>query len=112
MDAIENRNYSVLCRVTGKPAPVVTWLKNGAPVRDNPGTYILTDQSGRVAEAISTFRLSPARRNDNGAYGCEARNLYGRDVKIVRLNLLCKFIVKFIKIPKLFTLNCPKKFLF
>ncbi|XP_046852271.1 neural cell adhesion molecule 2-like isoform X2 [Xenia sp. Carnegie-2017] len=81
-------SFKINVKVTGKPAPVVTWLKNGAPVRDNPGTYIRTDQSGRVAEAISTFRLSPARRNDNGDYGCEARNLYGRDVKTVRLNLL------------------------
>ena len=92
LDAIEGRNISVKCEASGKPASEIVWLKDGSPLRKMPPYFI----TGRAIDSTlfistSTLTLAPARREDNGNYGCQAINPYGRLVKSVRLNLMCKY---------------------
>ena len=90
-DAIEGRNISAKCDATGKPAPEIVWLKNGAPLRNMPNDVISGKDPSGVFITTSTLTLSPAKRSDNGFYGCQAKNKYGHNIKYVSLNLRCKY---------------------
>ena len=90
-DAIEGRNISAKCDATGKPAPDIVWIKNGAPLRNMPKDFISGKDPSGVFITTSTLTLSPAKRTDNGNYGCQAKNKYGNVIKTVRLELKCKY---------------------
>jgi len=59
------------CSVTGQPHPVISWAKDGLPVREG--------SSGRSKVAGndgSTLRISSIVRDDKGMYQCFAKNDY------------------------------------
>lgn len=90
MNAIDGRNISVKCDAKGKPAATITWLRNGAPLRNQPQDFIDGRNSDNTFRTTSTLTLSPARKEDNGKFGCQAENAHGSDIRTVTLNLLCK----------------------
>ncbi|XP_076760632.1 cell adhesion molecule Dscam2 isoform X4 [Xylocopa sonorina] len=59
------------CSVTGQPAPVIFWTKDGLPVRE--GT---SSRSKITGSDGSTLRVSSVVRDDKGMYQCFAKNDY------------------------------------
>ncbi|XP_076619182.1 cell adhesion molecule Dscam2 isoform X3 [Colletes latitarsis] len=59
------------CSVTGKPVPVISWTKDGLPVREGAsGRSKITGNNG------STLYISAIARDDKGMYQCFAKNDY------------------------------------
>ncbi|XP_011698542.1 PREDICTED: Down syndrome cell adhesion molecule-like protein Dscam2 [Wasmannia auropunctata] len=59
------------CSVTGQPHPVITWAKDGLPVREgSSGRSKVTGNDG------SALRISSIVRDDKGMYQCFAKNDY------------------------------------
>ncbi|XP_015428966.1 PREDICTED: Down syndrome cell adhesion molecule-like protein Dscam2 [Dufourea novaeangliae] len=59
------------CSVTGQPRPVITWSKDGLPVRESAsGRSRITGNDG------STLHISSIARDDKGMYQCFAQNDY------------------------------------
>ena len=60
------------CGAEGKPEPVITWFKDGAPLKDSSHRMILGHGS------VFFLRVSQGKReNDAGVYWCVARNRLG-----------------------------------
>ncbi|KAL1117095.1 hypothetical protein AAG570_004423, partial [Ranatra chinensis] len=59
------------CRITGKPAPQIQWMKGDKPIK--PSKYF---QMGREGE-VHTLRISEAFPEDEGVYKCVATNNSG-----------------------------------
>ncbi|XP_076859373.1 hemicentin-1 isoform X2 [Brachyhypopomus gauderio] len=57
------------CEVEGRPAPSITWLKDGSPVVSS--SLLTYAQGGRA------LRLASVRTEDAGTYTCRAKNLAG-----------------------------------
>ena len=57
----------------GKPAPMVTWLKNGAPVRERDGGNLLVTGAGHLI-------VVKTRWADAANYSCVAENVAARRV--------------------------------
>ncbi|KAI4491203.1 hypothetical protein M0802_010299 [Mischocyttarus mexicanus] len=59
------------CSVTGRPVPVISWAKDGLPVREgSSGRTKITENGG------STLHISSIVRDDKGMYQCFAKNDY------------------------------------
>lgn len=58
-------------KVTGHPAPVITWFKDGVEI------VTLHTLPSEVCETY-TFVISSAQEDDCGEYSCEATNMYGK----------------------------------
>ncbi|XP_067203911.1 cell adhesion molecule Dscam2-like isoform X2 [Linepithema humile] len=59
------------CSITGKPHPVISWAKDGLPMREgSSGRSKITGNDG------STLRISSIVRDDKGMYQCFAKNDY------------------------------------
>lgn len=59
------------CSVTGQPRPVISWAKDGLPVREgSSGRSKVTGNDG------SMLRISSIVRDDKGMYQCFAKNDY------------------------------------
>lgn len=59
------------CSVTGQPHPVISWAKDGLPVREgSSGRTKITGNDG------SMLRISSIVRDDKGMYQCFAKNDY------------------------------------
>ncbi|XP_018406582.1 PREDICTED: Down syndrome cell adhesion molecule-like protein Dscam2 [Cyphomyrmex costatus] len=59
------------CSITGQPHPVISWAKDGLPVREgSSGRSKVTGNDG------STLRISSIVRDDKGMYQCFAKNDY------------------------------------
>ncbi|XP_034170921.1 cell adhesion molecule Dscam2 isoform X6 [Osmia lignaria lignaria] len=59
------------CSVTGQPAPMISWTKDGLPVREG------TSGRSKIAGTDgSTLRVASVARDDKGMYQCFAKNDY------------------------------------
>ncbi|XP_046745786.1 Down syndrome cell adhesion molecule-like protein Dscam2 isoform X2 [Diprion similis] len=59
------------CAVSGQPTPVISWTKDGLPLRDTSSSRI------RVAgHSGSTLHITGVSRDDRGMYQCFAKNDY------------------------------------
>ncbi|XP_036791689.1 hemicentin-1 [Oncorhynchus mykiss] len=70
------------CRVTGTPAPHLSWLKNGATLEDSDPKKI------DIAPDGSTLTLLRLRPEDSGTYTCLAVSPAGQENKIYTLFVL------------------------
>ena len=57
------------CPVRGNPTPVITWLKNGEPIREDSSHVIR--QNGEI------FLIRSMQDSDTANYECEAHNGVG-----------------------------------
>lgn len=74
------------CSVTGKPHPVISWAKDGLPMREgSSGRSKITGNDG------STLRISSIVRDDKGMYQCFAKNDYEMVQATAELRLGGKF---------------------
>lgn len=62
----------LLCRVSGNPPPVVRWLKNDAPVVQEPRRV-----SYRTTTYGSRLRIRNLDTTDTGYFQCVATNSHG-----------------------------------
>ncbi|XP_010226739.1 PREDICTED: hemicentin-2-like, partial [Tinamus guttatus] len=72
LDAAMGTPLILTCEVTGKPVPIVTWLKDGRPLESSP-------EQGLVARGPQ-LQLSPLQPFHEGRYTCLARG-HGADVR-------------------------------
>ncbi|CAH0765342.1 unnamed protein product [Bemisia tabaci] len=87
-DVQEGKMTRFDCRVTGKPAPDVTWYINGRPVCDDATHKVLVNESGNNALMITSVS-----RNDAGVVTCVARNKAGETSFQCNLNVIEKELV-------------------
>ncbi|XP_048512285.1 Down syndrome cell adhesion molecule-like protein Dscam2 isoform X3 [Athalia rosae] len=59
------------CVVTGQPSPVISWTKDGLPLRDVSSSRIRV-----VGHSGSTLHITGVNRDDRGMYQCFAKNDY------------------------------------
>ncbi|XP_076675907.1 cell adhesion molecule Dscam2 isoform X2 [Andrena cerasifolii] len=59
------------CSVTGQPVPVISWTKDGLPVREG-----ISGRSKILVNDGSTLHISSIARDDKGMYQCFAKNDY------------------------------------
>ncbi|XP_071331980.1 cell adhesion molecule L1-like a isoform X2 [Trachinotus anak] len=72
----------IKCSVSGKPAPDITWRRNGKFLQDDPGS------NRRVLD--DTVVIHNARPEDSAVYQCEASNSHGSvlaNVNIMIMNM-------------------------
>lgn len=62
-------NFELSCHVTGHPAPVITWYRNGVPLQDTSGS----------------LKLSSSDQSNFAVYQCVAVNEFGRDSILIRV---------------------------
>ncbi|XP_070765008.1 obscurin [Enoplosus armatus] len=60
------------CKVTGSPKPVVSWLKDGLPLEDDPRHIITADRSGTCSLILDSLTAE-----DSGQYACYANSSMG-----------------------------------
>ncbi|XP_048833472.1 hemicentin-1 isoform X1 [Brienomyrus brachyistius] len=75
---IVNNPLELECHATGTPAPLITWLKDGQPIKQGPGIRITTNGRKLV--------ISQAQASDAGRFRCEATNEagdQGKDFSVV-----------------------------
>ncbi|XP_026201005.1 obscurin isoform X2 [Anabas testudineus] len=67
------QTIKLTCKVTGSPKPVITWLKDGLPLEDDPRHIITADQSGTCSLILDCLTAE-----DSGQYICYATSSMGR----------------------------------
>ncbi|XP_031719721.1 obscurin [Anarrhichthys ocellatus] len=66
------QTIKLTCKVTGSPKPLVSWLKDGLPLEDDPCHIITADRSG-----ICSLILDSMTAEDSGQYACYATSSMG-----------------------------------
>ncbi|KAK9519341.1 hypothetical protein VZT92_022077 [Zoarces viviparus] len=66
------QTIKLTCKVTGSPKPLVSWLKDGLPLEDDPRHIITADRSG-----ICSLILDSMTAEDSGQYACYATSSMG-----------------------------------
>ncbi|KAM7012432.1 obscurin [Tautogolabrus adspersus] len=67
------QTIKLTCKVTGSPKPVVSWLKDGLPLEDDPRHIITADRSGTCSLILDSLTAE-----DSGQYACYASSSMGR----------------------------------
>ena len=92
-------NLSVFCRATGKPKPLIRWLKDGFEISTDPKLYeVITEESedpNQVFTVKSTFRFMGMDRpsgnrlipGDRGVYSCVFENEVKRAESTMHLRI-------------------------
>ncbi|XP_029939546.1 obscurin [Salarias fasciatus] len=60
------------CKVSGSPKPVISWLKDGLPLEDDPRHIITADRSGTCSLILDSLSAE-----DSGQYACYATSSMG-----------------------------------
>ncbi|XP_071342807.1 obscurin [Trachinotus anak] len=66
------QTIKLTCKVTGSPKPVVSWLKDGLPLEDDPRHIITADRSGTCSLILDSLTAE-----DSGQYTCYATSSMG-----------------------------------
>ncbi|KAG7230719.1 hypothetical protein INR49_019532 [Caranx melampygus] len=66
------QTIKLTCKVTGSPKPVVSWLKDGLPLEDDPRHIITADRSGTCSLILDSLTTE-----DSGQYTCYASSSMG-----------------------------------
>ncbi|XP_051233521.1 obscurin isoform X4 [Dicentrarchus labrax] len=66
------QTIKLTCKVTGSPKPVISWLKDGLPLEDDPRHIITTDRSGTCSLILDSLTAE-----DSGQYACYANSSMG-----------------------------------
>ncbi|KAM8873968.1 obscurin isoform 3-T3 [Spinachia spinachia] len=66
------QTVKLTCKVTGSPVPLVSWLKDGLPLEDDPRHIITADRSGTFS-----LILDSVTAEDCGQYACYATSSMG-----------------------------------
>ena len=79
--ALPNTTISITCPASGVPTPLVTWNKDGLPIRT--GKSVTIDSQGTLTIVSSTIE-------DKGLYTCTVKNDKGEDSSSSHVNVVGK----------------------
>ncbi|KAM6922089.1 obscurin [Xenentodon cancila] len=68
------------CRVSGSPKPLISWIKDGHPLEDDPRHIITADRSGTCSLILDSLTAE-----DSGQYACYATNSMGSAGTLAKL---------------------------
>ncbi|XP_067265765.1 myosin light chain kinase, smooth muscle isoform X1 [Chanodichthys erythropterus] len=71
-EVVQGEKVTFRCQVSGSPEPTVSWVKDGAPLRQRSG--VCTRQEG----SLHVLCLENTHITDTGQYGCTATNKKGK----------------------------------
>uniref|UniRef100_A0A9J7Y6T3 Myosin light chain kinase, smooth muscle n=1 Tax=Cyprinus carpio carpio TaxID=630221 RepID=A0A9J7Y6T3_CYPCA len=71
-EVAQGEKVTFRCQVSGSPVPTLSWMKDGAPLRQRSG--VSTRQEG----SLHVLCLESAHITDTGQYGCTAANTRGK----------------------------------
>ncbi|XP_032884067.1 hemicentin-1 isoform X2 [Amblyraja radiata] len=80
LSVVMNQPINLFCDVSGHPAPIISWYKDGLPVRGSHAIQILN--RGK------TLRVHKTATGDTGRYTCRGINIAGTAEKIFNLEVL------------------------
>ncbi|KAJ1524990.1 hypothetical protein ONE63_009841 [Megalurothrips usitatus] len=83
--ALENEKVELTVRVTGTPAPKISWFKDGLEVFSGRRSRVVTDGEGTIL--TSTLLIHQAALADEGEIKCAATNRAGHAVTKAKLRL-------------------------
>nr|XP_033478163.1 obscurin-like isoform X8 [Epinephelus lanceolatus] len=66
------QTIKLTCKVTGSPKPMISWLKDGLPLEDDPRHIITEDRSGTCCLILDSLTAE-----DSGQYACYATSCMG-----------------------------------
>ncbi|XP_035503883.2 obscurin isoform X1 [Scophthalmus maximus] len=66
------QTIKLTCKVKGSPKPVVSWLKDGLPLEDDPRHITTVDRSGNCSLVLDSLTA-----DDSGQYTCYATSAMG-----------------------------------
>uniref|UniRef100_A0A672UBZ9 Myopalladin n=1 Tax=Strigops habroptila TaxID=2489341 RepID=A0A672UBZ9_STRHB len=89
MVAHEGRLCRLDCKVSGLPAPDLTWLLNGKPVLPDGTHKMLVRETG-----VHSLLIDPLSQNDAGTYTCLATNKTGQNSFSLELTVVAKEVKK------------------
>ncbi|XP_018302242.1 fasciclin-2 isoform X3 [Mycetomoellerius zeteki] len=84
IDVIEGENADIRCNGTGKPPPVITWVKS--LTQQN---LSITDRFG-VDPVTGILTITNVNREDSGEYQCMATNAAGTATATTQINVIIK----------------------
>ena len=84
----EKQNVTLPCEAGGFPPPVITWYKNGYPIKDARRQF--KERNLEIKEIVF---------EDRGTYTCTAENLLGRTELSVNVTVEGIGILKFLVCP-------------
>ncbi|XP_012054420.1 PREDICTED: fasciclin-2 [Atta cephalotes] len=84
IDVIEGENADIRCNGTGKPPPVITWVKS--LTQQN---LSITDRFG-VDPVSGILTITNVKREDSGEYQCMATNAAGTATATTQINVIIK----------------------
>ncbi|GAA6099393.1 hemicentin-1 isoform X2 [Tachysurus ichikawai] len=79
ISVLQNRQVTLECRSDAVPPPILSWLKEGAPLKASPRVRVLS--SGRY------LQINNAELGDTGRYTCMARNVAGETSRHFNLSV-------------------------
>ncbi|XP_047673954.1 hemicentin-1 isoform X2 [Tachysurus fulvidraco] len=79
VSVLQNRQVTLECRSDAVPPPILSWLKEGAPLKASPRVRVLS--SGRY------LQINNAELGDTGRYTCMARNVAGETSRHFNLSV-------------------------
>ncbi|XP_062862308.1 myosin light chain kinase, smooth muscle [Trichomycterus rosablanca] len=71
-EVIEGTKIMFTCQVSGQPAPTVSWVKDGAVLRQRLGISI------QQKDSLHLLSVETVHKTDAGQYGCTAANNVGK----------------------------------
>ncbi|KAM8745978.1 obscurin isoform 6-T7 [Acanthopagrus schlegelii] len=74
------QTIKLTCKVTGSPKPVVSWLKDGLPLEDDPRHIITADRSGTCSLILDSLTAQ-----DSGQYACYAKSSMGSAATLAKV---------------------------
>ena len=84
VEASLGRSAVLLCFYGGKPAPKISWSKDGKAVPEK--CEHCTTHVSHSTPGVSRLRVTPFREEDFGSYTCKARNSVGFDQIKIKLH--------------------------
>ena len=76
-DVTEGNTVELVCTVTGKPPPELTWYKDGKEIEHGELTDISVEQNPDAKSIIGRLRISPVTLDHDGKYRVKASNIVG-----------------------------------
>lgn len=80
VSVIQDGNTTLDCKATGKPLPVVTWERDGQPIKMDPGLQLQNQNH--------SLHVEQAWASHAGLYSCVAENTAGRTERRFALSVL------------------------